>query len=224
MNGSAPNPIPPPVQPKSSSRVLRVALAALAGIIILAAGGTVGFWYGKSQIQPCPEQQCGTIPVAPPTQTLTPADEMAGWKTYRHSSGKYEFKYPAIVEVQEIGDPKKDDCVKIQQKFAFLVIKMPLGSTGGCVQTGVGAFDTLTPVEEDVELGGDTFKAGGNRVDSSRDIDAKTKLSEFLRILAPPVKDFVVEYGGYYNPGDFTVYNSEKDGVRQILSTFKFTE
>ena len=189
------------------------------GLVILAAGLVGGYYFAQS-FKPIANSQTTPSPIPSPEAS----DEMEGWKVYTNPVDNFTFRYPVSLSLSEIGEPNKNDCVLIKADIAYISVKSSRGSSGGCIQTGRGTFDVLTPVKENVAINGSSYVASGNKIDSSADLDAKKKYLEYLWIEDLKEEGFVIEYGGYYNLDELQKYQTEKQIIKKILSTFQFVD
>jgi hypothetical protein len=197
------------------------------GIVLLLAVAAGGYWLGtqksipvakSSQPTPLPTKVVITTPTVDPT---------AGWKEYKNTRLKYALRYPRNAVLTEIGEPKNDDCVEVRLHFAYITIKSPNGTSGGCIQTGRGAYDKVETITEDVLLGNQNYAVSGNNIDSSTDPDALaagSELRQFLWLENLLGKGSIIEYGGVFNKAERNQYEQEKQAVRQILATFRFLD
>jgi len=220
-----------PSQPQTENRLRKYLLFGILGFLLLASASYAGYWYGvrNEKLQLKTQNLTPTqIPVATLTPTFPPettpsSDETAGWKTYSNPKHGYEFKYPTeatIVDVDGFGG-----CIMVKMDFARLSLKSPGVAAGGCVVTGRGALETYEPISETIQINGQTYVAKGDREDSLKNPDAKIRFREFFRIEdLNEINDFIVEYGGSYNPSDVNAYQAEKELTKKILSTFKFLD
>lgn len=144
------------------------------------------------------------------------------WVEYKNPTFNYSLKYPQAGVLEEIGDPNKEDCVFIKVGSAYLAIKSPAGSDGGCLNTSRGSYDVITPSEEIVSIRENPVSFSGNLVDSSKDPNATRKFGEFFRTVLKP--GFVAEYGGNYNLEDKSGYLVDKEIIKNIVSTLDFTD
>jgi hypothetical protein len=125
--------------------------------------------------------------------------------------------------ISDVDEFDKGDCIRVGMGFAHLSIKGPEAAAGGCIETARGAIETYEPISETIKIAGRTYVASGDREDSSKNPDAKVRFREFLRIEnLNEVSDFILEYGGSYNPSEIDTYRAEKEIIKTILSTFKF--
>ncbi|MFH1407962.1 MAG: hypothetical protein ABIG91_02900, partial [Patescibacteria group bacterium] len=201
--------------PKSLTTVTTLS-RILAGVLFVSLP-FIGFYLGmKYQASLSPRVATPRIvPTSVETPTTT-SDPTANWEMY--SSKLFSFKYPSSLFTITEGD----GCVKLKASLAYLAIKLPGGAIY-CGQTGRGAYDIVTDVNETANIGGQQYTSTlGYTIDSSKDPDAKTKVSEFFRFEDIFSKDLYIEYGGYFNDSDKTNYENEKKVINQILSTFRF--
>jgi len=218
-------PTQPIVEPKTN-KLVKVFLYVLGAVVFMTIGAFgYGYFQSKKEVNTTPatslpaptaQHEQSTLPTSIPTPNI-----YEGWKTYRHPTLGYEFKYPSNATLSEIGDMNKSDCVSVKLGLAYLSIKSPTGAYGGCVVTGMGAYDEIKTIEENILIEGKTYQFGGNSVDSSKDPDTKKKLSEFLRLPDLFGKESVIEYGGSYNQSEASSYLGDKQTIKQIVSSFK---
>jgi hypothetical protein len=215
-----------PIVEPQNNKLVKVLLYAISAIVFMVIGAFgYGYFQSKKEVNTTPvtslptpttQQEQSSSPTSIPTTNI-----YEGWKTYKHPTLGYEFKYPSNAILSEIGDMTKSDCVSVKVGLAYLSIKSPTGAYGGCVVTGMGADDEIKTIEENVLIQGKTYQFEGNSVDSSKDPDAKKKLSEFLRLSDLFGKESVIEYGGYYNQSEANSYLNDKQTIKQVVTSFQ---
>ena len=226
----------PQIPPTNSKEKSRTPLILVVFLIAILFSFALGFFLGKSLNQtkaPLPSPVTQVSPTATLIPTATP-DPTANWKTYSNKLGKYEIKYPSEAIIEEKGELQAPYCVVIKVGLAQLKIKLPKGTYGGCITTGLDSDPSAQVIDENINLlGKETTASGmnlmGKRLSTERNsaVGAKsTDRFEFLRISdVGGFKDFVIEYGGYYDEENTkTKYQNDKKTIYLILSTFKFTE
>lgn len=96
-----PTPSTPPIP-----RGLVILLLATSAVLFLSVAGLAVYWYGKGSARPAVAPQAtpskqepqSRFPEKPPS---TPADETAGWQTYKSLEAGYSIRYPSSWTVNE---------------------------------------------------------------------------------------------------------------------------
>lgn len=194
--------------------------------------GLTGFTVGKYWRKEKTDARTDQMISAPLINEYKPENEYDTRGVYKNPRWGYEFEYADDFAPQEIGEEiqggKKDDCVQVRfspgNQSSYLTIKSPDGVAGGCIETGVGINAGLSSFKEKVSVSETEYIFDGTRVDHATDQKTIKTINEFLRLVDVPQKGFVIEFGGYYNPGeDEKRYLKEKELVKQILASFRFT-
>lgn len=205
---------------------LKIVLFSLLGLFILSGAIYIGYWFAIKSWVP-PSAPGGPTPEATPSARggLTVEDQTKDWKVYRNTSAGYEIKYPAGTKVEEVGDPEKYMCVHLTVGHVYLRIKTPEAAYGGCVFTGGDTPTRQRPLEESFEL------LGEDHLDKGMDfIFVREDGTELHRELVRfddvgGVSDFYIElYGEYVRDSTYSSYLDDKEAIRLMLQTFKFTE
>lgn len=136
----------------------------------------------------------------------------SNWKTYINSKYGYEISYPndaTVTTAPENSIP--ESCVSIKYSSGYILIATPDSINVPCSETGVSDEDKKTG--QSIIIGDATYEADGF---SSNDAN---QYSEFLNINLP--KNIYVTYG--INQGPEIGYQGTERVIKEILSTFKFT-
>lgn len=143
-------------------------------------------------------------------------NEIADWKTYRNDEYGFEIKYPREglalqVKEDELGNKTEspNQCTQISYGNSFIYISLPPYNVICGGTTGLG-IDSIK-LKEEVSIGGEVYQAEGWRTGPNY---------EFLSFA---IKDLHITYGIIegLNSND---YNTSKDLIYRILSTFKFVK
>lgn len=192
-----------------------IILVVIAGILV----GAVGYFAFIKKSEPIAQQS----PKPTPTQTQKPAsptptpDKTTNWKTYTDSNLNYSFQYPpASCELQrELGD------------ISFAICYLPKGSDGGAKHNN-GYVITLGFISQSqLNVMGITY-CGAYPNDSSRcDLFEIGKVTASIDWgtggAASASAWFSHPNGGIVTFSLQPVTTESKEILKQILSTFKFT-
>lgn len=157
---------------------------------------------------------------APSTQITEEESTLSTWHTYINKKFGYEFKYPTQTRIAEQGSTN-GTCVRLTFGLAHVSFQ-----TDGtiCTESGRGASDKDLPIEKDkITLNDIKYTAESYLIDSSADEFATQPFNNFYRLNNVFGTDTVIEYGGRYASSEKSQFTTDLEMVRQILSTFKFT-
>lgn len=213
----APYAAPPPA-PSGSKKLLVEEILAGAAILALLAGAVLAYSYTRPTAEPVAGEEI---------ETLVVEDETAGWQTYRNDNYRYSISYPPSYHVAYENDLFNFDEKKYEKGNPLGVkiqIQQDIGAADGFDLTDIGQqSEFIARLNSDIENSGEAAMETLIMPFTLGEIRYRNQVTSGPGGIFDVYYAFAANSTKYYR---IFVWGAENDreGVKNILSTFKYTK